>query len=275
MQIVGSGLETYLYLNGISTKEEIILDKNVSLLPAICNPTPDDIIKVSGSEIDLGITTIFLRHVDSQLKIVADNPKDLAIIAWNSLWDALLLSAIFNCEVGFNFQCNHPAELFSDKSEFKVTNYHMRGLVMDRYVISETGSDWLSNHFSNACELLKNKKFETAVHSMSTFRWHSLPRIQLAVLWSGIEALFNVESEISFRISLYISKFLTDDNKVKAKEIFDEVRILYRSRSTAVHGSKIKGDDNDQVKRSAKLLNDLIIRCITLNRLPQNDDLVF
>ena len=33
-----------------------------------------------------------------------------------------------------------------------------------------------------------------------------MPRVQLAILWAGIESLFRINNELSFRISLYIAK---------------------------------------------------------------------
>ena len=32
---------------------------------------------------------------------------------------------------------------------------------------------------------------------MASYRWHSVPRVQLAVIWSGIESLFNVNTEVT------------------------------------------------------------------------------
>ncbi len=275
MKIEGKGTETYLYLNGIAAEKEIIIDERTTLLPAKCDPDPDSIIAVCQSEVDLGISTIFLRNITSQLKITASSPKELATKTWNSVWDAILLSAIFNCEFGCNIQCNQPAEKFSKISELRITNYHLRGLVKDVYVLTETDAIWLAKYFSAAKSLLQQDIFMTAVHSMSSYRWHSMPRIQLAVLWSGIEALFKAESEISFRISLYISKFLSENEKEMPEEIFKEVRSLYKARSSAVHGGRVKGESGELVKRSATLLNRIIRRCIVINALPNTESLIF
>ena len=100
-----------------------------------------------------------------------------------------------------------------------------------------------------------------------------MPRVQLAILWSGIEALFNASTEISFRISLYIANFLANDT-AEAKITFEKIKKLYSSRSAAVHGGKLKGDINEIVSDSAILLN-RIIRCCAEQGLPKTDDLVF
>ncbi len=61
--------------------------------------------------------------------------------------------------------------------------------------------------------LLSNNIYSTAVHAMASYRWHSIPRIKLAILWSGVESLFNVSTEVSFRLSLYTSHFLDNYNE--------------------------------------------------------------
>ena len=93
-------------------------------------------------------------------------------------------------------------------------------------MLTEADAIWLAKHFAVAGRLLQDDVFMTAVHPMSSYRWHSMPRIGLAVLWSGFEAPSRAESEISFRISLYIPKFLVEDDKAESAEVFREVRSL-------------------------------------------------
>ena len=102
-----------------------------------------------------------------------------------------------------------------------------------------------------------------------------MPRVQLAILWAGIESLFRINNELSFRISLYIAKFLGNEDSNEEKRLFDEVKSLYKSRSSAVHGDNIKGDINSLVTRSATLLNKLIVKCIEINELPNVESLIY
>lgn len=109
---------------------------------------------------------------------------------------------------------------------------------------------------------------------MASYRWHSVPRVQLAVIWSGIESLFNVNTEVSFRISLYIANFL-GENEAQAQQIFKQVRKIYSSRSSAVHGNKTKDNLESAVEESANLLTRILRRCAELNKLPDVDNLAF
>ena len=274
MRISGDDQETFLYLNGIGVSRAIQLREDIELLPASCSPTPDDIIRVSKTEVDIGVISLFLRQVSSQFHIKAKNPKALAIVAWNSLWDAVLLSALHDCEAVCNFQCNKAAEEFSVECRFEITNYYLRGFTESVYKISDEEASWIEKYFHTARTLLDKIRFQNAVHCLATYRWHSLPRARLALLWSGIEGLFNIDSELVFRLSLYIARFLTPDNEEEMKKIFSSVKRLYKQRSAAVHGSRIKGEAGKAVEESALLLKTLLKRCIVAGELPCEEELV-
>ena len=143
------------------------------------------------------------------------------------------------------------------------------------YQLTDDDEKWIGAHYAKALKLIDNETFKIAVHAMASYKWHTMPRVQLAILWSGIEALFNVRTEISFCVSLYIANFLEEDNVEEAKKLFASIRKLYNFRSSAVHGGKIKDDINTQVSQSAHLLNRLIRRCAELGSLPDTKKLVF
>lgn len=148
-------------------------------------------------------------------------------------------------------------------------------MLQESKILSIEDEEWIQKHYKKAMDLLNNLSFMNAVHCLSTYSWHSLPRIQLAIIWSGIESLFNVNTEVSFRISLYIANFLHPNNRLKAKETFTRVKQLYNSRSASVHGNKMKGDISELVQESAILLSEIIRRCAEMNSLPDIENLVF
>lgn len=274
MRISGRGNETFLYLNGLRVDRTLRLGDNVALLPASCSPSPDDMIAVSRSEIDLGAAALFLRSVVSQIHVRAESPKELSTIAWNTNWDVVLLSAFCNCEVICNLQCDTPAEKFSSKSQLEVTNYHLRGLSPgEPHSMTTDEATWIESHIGRARSLLDEPAFQSAVHCLATYRWHSLPRVQLAVLWAGIEGLFGVDSEIVFRLSLYAARFLEPDDETRRSQVFADVKRLYKQRSAAVHGSRIKGDLKAGVTDSTELLLRLLRRCVDDGDLPRTQTL--
>lgn len=274
MSILGKGTETFLLINGLAVGRRISLGSGVYIAPAQCDPNPDAIIKVSRSEVDLGIAAIFLRRVSSQIHITSDDPKSLAVLAWNTLWDVVLLSAIFNCNASSNLQSDSPAESFGFDTTLNVINYHLHSLgSLEVRSVSEEEAQWIENHFEDARNLLKDSNFMNAAHSMASYHWHPHPRAKLAILWSGIEGLFDIQSELTFRISLYCARFLSPEDRHQRNSIFSSVKSLYKLRSIAVHGSDFGKDVNSGVVDSAKLLQDLIRRCIETNKMPKIDEL--
>lgn len=271
--IIGIGTVTYLYLNGIKPSEATVLSDGVTLLPATCSPDPDDIIQKSRSEIDIGVACVFLRSVSACFHIAADNPKELAARTWNSQWDAILLSALHDCEVGHTFQAEVPPEEFAKSEHFHITNYAFKGLSSGKPKrITPAKHRWLSRHYTSAKALLDDDRYSNAVHCLSSYRWHSMPRAQLALLWSGIEGLFRVEHELSFRLSLYAARFLYPKSRTRQRSLFDSTKKLYSMRSKAVHGGKLKAPQ-DAVRDSLALLRKLVVKCAEIASLPDTNAL--
>lgn len=275
MGIIGIGKETYLYVNGISCSHEISLRKDVTLIPVDSKIKFDIISNLIKNDIDFSIAVLSFATLSSQLRITSSDAQQLAVATWNAQWDCILLGALFNCEVMSNLQCDKPASEQENATYINITNYEFRALLQKCYNLSESDEKWLNNYYSNAMALTDFDTYRTAVHAMASYRWHSVPRVQLAILWSGIESLFNVSTEVGFRVSLYIARFLAGQNDIKASEIFKRIKKLYNMRSSAVHGNKIKEDISLFVDESAALLNRLILRCAEVGELPNIEKLIF
>ncbi|MBD5445152.1 MAG: hypothetical protein HDR29_06325 [Lachnospiraceae bacterium] len=275
MGIVGLGKETYLYINGISCSHEIKLRENVTLMPVKSDFRLRKVSNLLKSDIDFSIAVLSAETISSQLRIVSSDAKQLAIVTWNAQWDCLLLGALFNCEVMANLQCDKSVSALEEASYINVTNYSFRALLTKCYTLSESDEEWLNKYYTIALDLLNHDAYQMAVHAMASYRWHSMPRVQLAIIWAGIESLFNVSTEVSFRVSLYIAHFLAGQDDIKANEIFKKVKKLYNARSSAVHGNKIKDSISSYVEESAALLNQIILHCAEIGELPDIEKLVF
>lgn len=268
MRVMGDGMSIYLYVNGIWAEREVLLGQYVALLPARCQVSADTLAKLTRTQIELGIATALLPCIGSQLRVTADNPNDLSTRAWNSLWDVVLLSALFDVDAACNFKSAVPVEELCPSSMFVVTNGHFRGLGGDPRRLTEEDHDWLEANMPRARALMECPPFLDVVHCLASYRWHSHPRAQLAVIWAGIEGLFDIQSELVFRLSQFCARFLEPDDRERQIEVYETVRSLYKQRSTAVHGGALKGEPRDQVRRSAELLSRLVHRCIEIGGLP-------
>lgn len=275
MRVIGTGKVTYILLSGISVSRCVRLSENVELQPADTSHLDlHATISACAEPDDIAVAAAFIPRITAQLEITAPTPKELAAAAWNSSWDVLLLSAFFRTEIGFNLQCATPANAISTGSTLRATNLHMRGLTNSApYDVTNDDFHWIATNLTAARKLLECEQFQSAVHCLATYRWHSMTRVQLAILWAGIEGIFGASTEIRFRISLYIARFLHPADANKRKTVFDAVKRLYNSRSAAVHGSRVKVAASNVVDESADILYNLLRQCVARSALPDEAEL--
>lgn len=268
MRTFGVDTEAYLYLNGLSASGPLSLSENIELLPATPDCYRELFLGLGRSDEDISIISLFLPHVRAQLRVRGSDGKDTAARSWNAVWDALLLGAICGCEVMCNLQSDVSVEELAPASTVLVTNYFLRGFEREPRIVSEANANWIAHNISKARVLLDNAAFRNAVHCLASYRWHSMPAPRLAVIWSGIESLFGIEGELSFRISLYCAWFLERGDQAKLAELFALCKDLYRARSRAVHGTQMKGNAHEAVEESAILLRRLILRSAEQAAIP-------
>ena len=260
MRIVGSGDVTYILLSGIYTPRDLQLSPKITLQSADCSHLDlQTALSICAHPDDFRVVRAFVARTTAQLVISASDSKELTISAWNSTWDILLLGALLNTEIGFNLQSDMPASDINARTQLRATNHHMRGFTNNPpHCLTEDECAWLLDNFGTARSMLDSDRFQTAVHCLSSYRWHSLPQVQMAILWAGIEGIFGASTEIRFRISLYIARFLHPDDKNSQREVFKAIKKLYDSRSAAVHGSKLKSSIKEDVDASANYLCNIL-----------------
>ena len=266
MAVIGAGKDTYFFINGLRTPHLFQLRKGIFLLPARCSIDIKELIPTTHTPMEFGMMALLCGGVYSQLKITAQGPKALAIKAWNSQWDILLLNAIFCAEATSLLQSKVTIKKLSKETSLNVMSWYIH-LPRSSYFIKKKDIAWLSKYYPKAYSLLDNDSFRTAVHSLSSYYWHSVPSVQLSVLWAGIESLFNIQSEISFRLSASIAKFLEPTNSSKGLSLYQKTKKLYGFRSKAVHGVQSEIPETI-LPDTVKLLNLLIKKCITNGKLP-------
>lgn len=263
---------SYLYLLGINPQRRIKLNDRTVIEPVSVNPNPDDMIDCvmkagSQSEVDLGILIATLRLTTAQLVVKADTAEELVAAVWNGQTDAFLLSALLNKEVYWSLQSNMSAESFCANTRISIASPRLL-LPMEIADVNEDDCTWLEKHYETAQTLMEDRGFYLAANALWSYRINPRPSAQLAVLWAGIESLFGVQYELSFRVSLLISKLLDTgpEGQRQAKK-------LYVARSKAVHEGSVK--DSSVVSETADLLHGLILECVELGRVPSEQELLF
>lgn len=170
MRILGKGNTTYILLSGITPSENVRLSDNVELQPADTSHLDfDTAMSTCSQPDDLAVVAAFIPRITAQFRIVASTPKDLATHAWNSSWDGLLLSALFQTEIGFNIQSDVSAEKICAQSSLHATNLHMHGLTNNEsHKLTTDETEWIVAHFKDAKQLLETERFQTAVHCLAS-----------------------------------------------------------------------------------------------------------
>jgi hypothetical protein len=139
--------------------------------------------------------------------------------------------------------------------------------------ISSSDLDWVKENLYRFIDLLEVPSFRLAVDALCTYQHQESSRMMIAMLWSGIEALFSVQSELRFRLAVYIAALVAPPGEQR-KTVYSNVKKLYDVRSKAVHGSKLKQEQIDQhLLEVRELLSKLLCRLIEAGKVFSEDEL--
>ena len=140
-------------------------------------------------------------------------------------------------------------------------------------MLTKEDADWISDNYEEFNSLAsKSEGFRFALSAAVDWQYASAPRMAIAQLWSGIEALFGISSELAYRISLQVASLL-EERGIARQDRFNQVRKLYIARSKAVHGEELSDDKlNKAMVESFDILNQLLLVNIEKGRPFNSDD---
>ncbi|MEI3376393.1 MAG: hypothetical protein V8R08_00885 [Coriobacteriales bacterium] len=217
---------------------------------------------------DFGIAAAYLWLVDAQVVVKGENAKELMIKTWNALTPLYYLSGLTDANILPCIQCTTSAAELSEQGRMHALPMTNCGLPKECMKLSAERCTLLEEQIANGMSMINDKIFHRAAHALWSYKWIPADTSQMAIIWSGIEALFGVQSELSFRLSYEASIFL--DLGIDG---FKQIKKLYTERSKAVHSrSPIS---REAVSESAELLRSLIIKCSELECLPSEEALLF
>jgi len=145
-------------------------------------------------------------------------------------------------------------------------DFHLKMLIDDQARDDEVGEDdarWVSTHFPTFNRLASDSaSFRLALEAAVDWRYAKEPRSAVARLWSGIEAMFGISSELMYRIAL-ISASLLEPRGDTRRSRFTEIKRLYNLRSKAVHGEALSEEKlSFAMNTSFRLLRDIMLLTI-------------
>ena len=161
-------------------------------------------------------------------------------------------------------------------------DFHLK-LLLDRNTrkdsLTEEDLDWIRKHYEIFNQLAaKYESFRLALEAVIDWRYTNDARTAIARLWSGIESIFGITSELVFRVSLF-SASLLEERGERRKLRFEAIKKLYSLRSKAVHGEPLSDEKIlSAMNDSFHLLRELLILTIEKGHvlaIKDFDDAVF
>lgn len=140
-------------------------------------------------------------------------------------------------------------------------------------ILRKEDADWINENYEKFSRLREESEaFNLALAVAVEWQYASSPRMAIAQLWSGIEALFKINQELVYRISLQVASLL-EGRGDKRKERLNQVKKLYGTRSKAVHGEELSDDKlHKAMIESFDILNKLLLVNIEKGRPFRSDD---
>ncbi len=152
---------------------------------------------------------------------------------------------------------------------------HTKFLVPDnaKTILVKEDAYWIRNNYETFNSLAaESESFRFALAAAVNWQYSSDPRIAIAQLWSGIEAVFGINSELVYRISLLIASLL-EPRGVARQARFAQVRKLYGVRSKAVHGEELSDVRlTKAMLESSDILSKLLLLNVEKGRLFTQED---
>jgi hypothetical protein len=196
--------------------------------------------------------------------------KELAVKSWNSLWLFPLLS----------LACQTPcASLYSwsgtETVNFSVATPHTAFQKVPEPIPALSDQlNWARTNLTRFESLQKDKTFTTSLMSYTNSHHLFGYSSRIMQLWSGIECLFKVSSEISRTLATYSALLLEEGDANLRYERFKEIKKDYGVRSKVVHGTGGSGEALEEAySRASKLLAKLLSRCVELSHVPSTEEL--
>lgn len=138
--------------------------------------------------------------------------------------------------------------------------------------------DWVRENLAAVIRLTDDESFQTAVEALCTYMLASNDRMKVAQLWAGVEAIFDIEYELRYRLSTLAAKLLCSSGK-ECREVYTDMKTLYGERSKIIHGKQLakKKDAHEEkvrehITRIRSRLAQLLTKLIALGKVPTEEE---
>ena len=131
---------------------------------------------------------------------------------------------------------------------------------------------WVRDNLGTVIRLTANERFHTAVEALCTYMLAANDRMKVAQLWAGVEAVFDVQYELQYRLSTLTARLLAPPGAA-CRELYREMKALYGQRSKMVHGKKVSEEKiRAHIVAVRGRLADILTKLIELGQVPAGED---
>jgi hypothetical protein len=160
----------------------------------------------------------------------------------------------------------------------RLLDYHLSLLLpkeIRREPFDSAEASWFADNFERFNMLAaQSDRFRFALEAAVDWRYGKDPRAAVARVWSGIESMMGISSELVFRIALNVSTVVAPRGKGRI-EAFKKTKLLYAVRSKAVHGEPIdQGKLFRGLHDSFEILRALLLDAVARGALRTDEDFV-
>jgi hypothetical protein len=131
---------------------------------------------------------------------------------------------------------------------------------------------WVRDNLATVIRLTDDERFQTAVEALCTYMLAANDRMKVAQLWAGVEAVFDVQYELQYRLATLAARLLAPPGK-ECREIYKQMKALYSERSKILHGKKVSEEKiRAHIVAVRSRLAGILARLVGLAKVPSGDD---
>ncbi|WP_041748100.1 HEPN domain-containing protein [Bradyrhizobium cosmicum] len=226
---------------GISLTGETPVSKDLLLRPCSIESHIDNLRHRAASQFEYGLLCSIAPSITFELRSSGATAQEAAIKSWNDQYSLTFMSILLRTFVPHLIQVSGGCS--ADLERPLLVSFTCGLMTLRDKPKSPSTAElqtWvrLLPRFSH---LLQTERFRFAVSVASTLYVQPNPTLQVASIFSAIEALLDIDQELRFRIAMIVSKLLASD-PTERLNLFKRMKRLYDGRSKCVHGGGLARD---------------------------------
>lgn len=286
ISLPSAGRYAYFALTGFSElQEEMTIGFNTDeddrifavIRPVEPVPTPEALSRSISTRFVAGRMAAHCPYLRHELEVDRNyfEGNDLTTASWVfAIWNIISLRAIAALHIpAVSEQSWSKLSAISDNScEVVMLDDRRTHIVMGPGYLSKKDVDWIGASIEPFSKLTGDKSFQKAVRSISSIQYLDDPRQAVALVWSALEALFQIDHELRFRFAITVASLLRPPGPARG-DLFKELQELYDLRSRVVHGTRLGTSKLDHIYVSSiGLLAEVLSKIIELGKVPNEAD---